>query len=216
MYLFVNGATKTVDKFQGHEHLGRLVQPRSWNNLEDLANSGMPYGADNDALKGIDPLAIVKMWSALAKVKNDNLKFVTAPDAVEMTEDGPHGDWNGTLWMWKGWKKSLKDLGLPAAIVTQDGASVDTVPWDDIAALFIGGSTAWKFSKTSALLIRVAAHRGKWVHVGRVNSMKRLRYLDGLPVDSFDGGQFSMYPDTYIPKYLDRLTVKQEGFLHAI
>ena len=52
--------------------------------------------------------------------------------------------------------------------------------------------------------------RGKWVHVGRVNSLRRVTHFEQA-ADSFDGGQFSMFPDTYIPRYLERLRYRQES-----
>lgn len=215
MKLFVSGATATVRKHADSPWLGRLIQPRNGNDIGELATCGLDYGADNDALQGVNPAALLTLWRELAETKTPRLRFVTAPDAVELTPTGPRGDWGGTLWLWRCWRRTLADLALPAAIVAQDGATVDTVPWGEIDALFVGGSTAWKLSRSAALLIRAAAVRGKWVHVGRVNSMRRLQHFDPLPVNSFDGGQFSMFPDTYIPRYLARLEHKQEGFLHA-
>ncbi len=215
MKLFVSGATATLRRHAGHPALGRLITPDEGNNPALL--SGWECGADNSALgkHGVRPEELLRLWDALADVRPAGLKFVTAPDSVIKTPTGPLGSWSGTLDLWRHYAPSLQRRGLPTAIVLQDGATVDTVPWDEVAAVFVGGSTAWKLSKPAALLIRVAHARGKWVHVGRVNTMRRLRYFDPLPVDSFDGTQFSMFPDTYIPRWLKRLEHKQEGFLHA-
>jgi len=38
--------------------------------------------------------------------------------------------------------------------------------------------------------------------MGRVNSFQRLQYAFELGCDSVDGSGFSMFPDTYIPKFL--------------
>ena len=46
-----------------------------------------------------------------------------------------------------------------------------------------------------------------------VNSFARLNHFDALGADSFDGSQFSMFPQTYIPRYLARLTHQQLGLL---
>lgn len=215
MILFVSGATATVRKYADSPFLGRLTQPRCGNDIAEIANCGMSWGGDNNALQGVDPDGLLDMWDAIAAQDLTHFKFAAAPDAVMMTPDGPRGDWQGTLWLWRCWKPALLRRKLPAAIVAQDGATIASVPWDEIQALFIGGSTAWKLSLSAALLIRAAAARGKWVHVGRINSMQRLAHFDQLPVDSFDGGQFSMFPETYIPKYLHRLRYQQKGFLHA-
>lgn len=215
MKVFVSGATATVRSYADSPYIGRLIQPRNGNDVAELSTCGLDHGADNDALQGVDPIKLLALWQQLAAARSPWLRFVAAPDAVELTPDGPRGDWHGTLWLWRCWRRALSDLALPAAIVAQDGATVDTVPWNEIAALFIGGSTTWKLSQSAALLIRAAAARGLWVHVGRVNSMRRLAHFDQLPVDSFDGGQFSMFPDTYIPRYLARLQYQQKGFKHA-
>lgn len=215
MILLVSGATATIRKHADSPHLGRLIQPRNGNDVAELATCGLPAGADNDALAGVNVDDLLDLWDRLKDVNGDWLKFVTAPDAAMLTSSGPRVDWPATLWQWPMWRRALVKRGLPPAIVAQDGATVDSVPWDEIAALFVGGSTRWKMSQSTALLIRVAAKRGKWVHVGRINSMYRIGHFDQLPVDSFDGGQFSMFPDTYIPKYLDRLKYQQKGFKHA-
>lgn len=215
MKLFVSGATATVAKYADSPMIGRLIQPRNGNDVQDLATCGLPAGADNDALAGVNPDALLNLWDRLAPRRGDWLKFVTAPDAVMLTANGPYGDWPATLWLWRCWRPALLARKLPPAIVAQDGATPSDVPWDEIDALFIGGSTRWKMSQQAALLIRVAAKRGKWVHVGRINSFYRIGHFDQLPVNSFDGGQFSMFPETYIPKYLERLKHQQKGFKHA-
>lgn len=215
MKLFVSGATATVRKYADSPYLGRFTQPRCGNNIAEIATCGMDWGGDNNALQGVDPDDVLDMWDAIEKADRSHLKFCAAPDAVMMTSSGPRGDWPATLWLWRCWRPALVRRGLPGAIVAQDGATPSDVPWDEIAALFIGGSTRWKMSQSAALLIRAAAARGRWVHVGRVNSMVRLGHFDQLPVNSFDGGQFSMFPETYIPKYLERLKYQQKGFKHA-
>ena len=40
----------------------------------------------------------------------------------------------------------------------------------------IGGTTSWKLGPAAAGLAAQARRRGLWVHLGRVNSLKRLRY----------------------------------------
>jgi hypothetical protein len=96
MILLVSGATRTVARFAGHPALGRLVQPRSWNRIDAIARSGMAWGADNDALAGVQPDAYLSMLDAIAHAPRDQLKFVAAPDAVERTPQGIVGSWEGT------------------------------------------------------------------------------------------------------------------------
>ena len=124
------------------------------------------------------------------------------------------GDAAATLRQFGRWAGVIGWAGLPVAFVAQDGCEpVCGVPWGDIRCLFIGGSTAWKLGDAAAALVVEAKRRGKLVHVGRVNSLRRITHFDALGADSVDGGQFSMFPDTYIPRYLDRLAVQQLGLL---
>lgn len=115
MRLFVNGATATVARHAGHPALGRLIQPRKHNDVAQLAAGGLECGADNDALAGVDPIALLDLWRQLAAARPTRLRFCTAPDAVEMTPGGPCGDWSGTLWLWRCWRPALAQLGLPGA-----------------------------------------------------------------------------------------------------
>jgi len=61
LLLLVGGATTTVRKYMAHPHLGRFTQPRSQNNLADLAGCGLPWAVDNDALQGLDADAYLAM-----------------------------------------------------------------------------------------------------------------------------------------------------------
>lgn len=211
--LLVGGATATVDRLAGHPHLGRFTQPRSKNNLQDLASCGLWWAADNDALNGFDVDAYLAMLDEIRTGDVSRLLFVTAPDAAEMLPDRTvRVSWEGTLWLWKSWRKALQARGLPLAIVLQDGATADSVPWDDIAAVFLGGSDAFKDGPGAAALLLEARRRGKWVHVGRINTQRRERLLWPL-CDSFDGSQYSMFPDTHIPACLARLATQQASML---
>lgn len=73
------------------------------------------------------------------------------------------------------------------------------MPWDQFDALFLGGSTAWKLSPHAKALAAEAKARAKWLHMGRVNSNRRL----ALALGSVDGSGYSMFPDQKIPKALD-------------
>jgi len=113
-----------------------------------------------------------------------------APDPIDKNT------WEGTLWLWRCWRPALVARGLPAAIVLQDGATPDTVPWNELAAVFVGASTRWKLSRSAELLIRMARARGLWTHVGRVNTMGRVARVEAMGAHSFDGSQFSRWPTT--------------------
>jgi hypothetical protein len=107
-------------RYGGHPALGRLLQPRSYNSVTAIARTGRPWGADNDALAGVNPDAYLRMLDAIARSPCDQLKFVVAPDAVQRTPDGIVGLWEGTLWLWRCWRPALVARGLPPAIVLQN------------------------------------------------------------------------------------------------
>ena len=67
----------------------------------------------------------------------------------------------------------------------------------DAVALFIGGTTEWKMSDEARRLMD-----GRWTHMGRVNSFRRLQLAKSWGVDSVDGTGMSWFTDTKMPSYL--------------
>jgi hypothetical protein len=87
----------------------------------------------------------------------------------------------------------------PIALVAQDGLERLPVPWEHLEALFVGDSSQWKLGPHAAALIREAKERGKRVHVGRVNTLQRIRWCMTLPVDSIDGSRFAHFTPARLP-----------------
>lgn len=108
--------------------------------------------------------------------------FVTLPDIV--------ADAQRTLELFEYFK--LRTNELPRALVLQDGIGQVRIPWEDLDAIFIGGSNAFKFSPEAMNAAKTAKLLGRWVHVGRVNTAKRLRNWIGL-ADSIDGSGTSRF-----------------------
>ena len=115
--------------------------------------------------------------------RRDLCRFVALPDVV--------GSARRTLECFNYWSRRLD--GWKRALVAQDGQELLTIPWDEIDAIFIGGSTEWKMSKHAADIIRTAKILGKWVHVGRVNTPGRYEYFEALGADSIDGTGLARY-----------------------
>jgi hypothetical protein len=65
-------------------------------------------------------------------------------------------------------------------------------------ALFIGASTEWKLGPSAEALVAQAKDRGKWVHMGRVNSHRRIRYAASIGCDSVDGTKWVRWRDAYL------------------
>jgi len=172
---------------------GRLLSPRQFSRVADTAAAGISWAADNDCFQRLDVVAYRKMLEAVRDVPN--CLFVVAPDVV--------GDWQTTRSRWDEWVVWLRIIGQPPAYVAQDGQPCDSVPWDEIGALFIGGTTAFKLSPEAERLGREAKRRGLWLHMGRVNSRKRFDYARATGCDSIDGSKFSRWRNTWLPEVLE-------------
>lgn len=197
--LLVSGATVSGSKYLGHPRFGWLKTPANGNSVATITASGVRWACDNDCYTALKRDKYVRMLRAVAG--QTGLLWVTAPDVV--------ADADATLARFRIWHPTLDYLKLPIAFVAQDGQEHRPVPWDAIRCLFIGGSTAWKEGAAAAALIREAHHRGKWVHVGRVNTLRRYWWLSSLPIDSIDGTCFSKWPDKFIPWMLRRMDATQ-------
>jgi hypothetical protein len=170
----------------GHPNLGRLVQPRHYSSIERTAHAGVPWAADNDGFNGVNESAFRAMLERLRGLPG--CLFVAAPDV--------YCDAPATLANFARWRRELD--GFPVALVAQNGMRPADVPWSEIDALFIGGDDAFKLGPAGERLARVARERGKWLHVGRVNTMRRLRYCATLRADSVDGSKWARWKATYL------------------
>lgn len=114
------------------------------------------------------------------------MRFAACPDVVS--------NWESTLQLFEQWAPRMTAAELPVAVVAQDGASVDSIPWTDVSCVFIGGSTEWKLSKQAEAIVGSANARGVWAHVGRVNSYKRLKWARDIGANSADGTMLVFQP----------------------
>lgn len=189
--LLVTHGQPTMERFAS-PYLGRLIQPRHYSSIEKTAASGIPWAADNDCFQGLDHVAFSAM---LDRIKGlHGCLWVTCPDVV--------GDHTATVAQFYKWSHAIARRGLPIAFVLQDGCTSSEVPWRDIAAVFVGGSTEFKMSDTAAELVTEAKRRGKWAHMGRVNSLQRIRHAAAIGCDSVDGTKYSRFVDTWLAEGL--------------
>jgi hypothetical protein len=103
------------------------------------------------------------------------------------------------------WLQKIRGLGYRVAYVLQDNAEKHPIPWADFDVAFVGGTTEWKLGPAARELVAEAKRRGKWVHMGRVNSFKRLEYAAAIGCDSADGTYLAFGPDVNLPKVLSWL-----------
>lgn len=139
-----------------------------------------PYGLDNGCFKRFDQ----KTWERMVKETETikMAKFICLPDIV--------GNAQRTMELF--YEFELMTNGLPRALVLQDGINDVTIPWRKISAVFVGGSDAFKISPEAIQTCKAAKMLGKWVHVGRVNTVERMQNWRGL-ADSIDGSGISKY-----------------------
>lgn len=141
-----------------------------------------PFAIDNGAFKHFDAKDFQSLL-AREEPRKSLCKFVAVPDVVASARK--------TLESFDAWYPVIRSW--PLALVAQDGQTDVPIPWDKIAAIFIGGSTRFKLSAEARLIIAKAQMECKWVHVGRVNSPRRFQYFEDLGVNSVDGSGLARY-----------------------
>ena len=171
--------------------LGHIATPASGHRLQ----AGVHWCADNGAFTGAYPgddkyLA----WLSARTAHVARCAFAAAPDVV--------ADGAATLARSLPMLERIRALGYPAALVAQDGLEHLNVPWDAFDVLFLGASTAWKLGPAAAELAAQARRHGKPVHMGRVNSLRRLRHAVSIGCESVDGTFLAYGPDINLPKLL--------------
>ncbi len=200
MLLLVSGATTTVHALD-HPSVGCLVVPRAQNHPLLLPLRPGAWAMDNGAFSHFDAARFVTMLDVFKTFAG--CRFVTAPDVV--------GDCHATLDLFFQWAPYIHAQGFRPALVAQDGLTVAMTPWGSLGALFIGGTTAFKLGRAAQTLAAYAKARGIWLHMGRVNSRRRLHYAQSLDCDSVDGSGFSRWPAIRIPLALRWMQEYQNG-----
>jgi hypothetical protein len=192
--IYLSGAIRK--ELAGRPEFGFMYTPNMGNKL--LANSA--WFADNGCFssKGERTFNLDAYLTWLRMRDSSMCIGATAPDKV--------GDAVETL------KRSLpvlhllREAGYKASLVAQDGLTVDDygllsankdlpdggretihISWNAFDVLFIGGTTEYKLGPEAAKIVAEAKRRGKWVHMGRVNSWKRYLIAAHLDCDSVDG-----------------------------
>lgn len=176
MYLVATGS-----RLQGTSpEIGVMVGPR----VRGLAplEDGRWWASDNDSLHGrfheptfLHHLARLQPFAA-------RCLFVAAPDVPRNAA--------ATLALFPRWRSVIEAHDFPAAFIAQDGQEHQPLP-ENANWLFLAGGDAWR-ERHGAALIAQAHALGYWgVHVGRVNSARRMQGCAALGVDSCDGTYLS-------------------------
>jgi hypothetical protein len=182
-----------------HPHLGRLATPDEYSGLTQTVARDVVWAADNGCYNQFDPAGYTRMLDTI-QPHADTCLFVTIPDTV--------GDATATAHQFETWWPATTRRGLPTALVAQDGLEHHTAwldqTWPRLNALFIGGTTTWKLGEHARALIAEARRRHLWVHMGRVNTARRIAYAREIGCHSFDGTKWVKWRRTYMADGLAR------------
>lgn len=195
-----NPSTPAIRAKMASGHLGAIMSPRQGNRLPAdsvfCVDNGCGPGADGKPGAGYPgDRRYLELLSRLSAQSRRRCMFATAPDVL--------GDAAATLARSAPFVYRIRAwFGLPVALVAQDGLEHLDVPWAWFDVLFIGGSTSWKLGPAAAGLAEEAHRRGKWVHMGRVNTRQRLRYAAYIGCDSVDGTDMTRAPDKNMAQML--------------
>ena len=136
-------------------------------------------GAFSDRWSESKWLAALELWQPYTST----CIGAVCPDVV--------GDASATLKRFTQYAPVIREHGYPVAFVTQDGLRMEDVPWGSFDVLFVGGTDKHKLSESMPFIL-AAQERGLWVHVGRVNSVRRMEQFS--VADSCDGTTLSIEP----------------------
>lgn len=162
--------------------LGQMVTPESGNRVVPGARWAMDNGCFSDRWTPA-------RWLAALDRDRDTpgCLWAVVPDVV--------GDARATNERWARWHGAARDRGYRCAYVMQNGCR----SYPSCSAVFVGGDTAWKLGPEARALVARARAEGLWVHMGRVNSLRRLRYAAAIGCDSVDGTYLAYGPVVNLP-----------------
>lgn len=195
---FATPSTPEVRRVMESGELGCMTTPKQGNVVPEGCLIGGDNGCFGEGYPGDDGW-FYWLDNRVGRYGAERFAFAVAPDVPF--------DAAGTL------RKSLphlariRELGVPAAFAAQDGCDELGIPWDDFDVLFLAGSAGrgtpnWKIGPVAEALSREATERGKWVHMGRVNSLHRLRIAEWFGCKSVDGTYIAYGPDKNLARVL--------------
>jgi len=154
--------------------------------------AGEPFATDTGSFARPEDHDDDRYLEWLRELPLERCLFATAPDRFN--------DGAATLELALPMLPRIRELGVPPALVLQTGMTSRDIPWEWIDVLFVGGPDDWQHSEPATELILEARLRGKRVHVGRVNGLKRLRWAASLGAESVDGTFLRYGPDANEPR----------------
>lgn len=179
---YYTGVSNEITRAAQRDDLGLLGTPAgaTWRQRDSYGSWAADNGCFVDVAKpgSFNP---TKWITWLADAGPTACAWATLPDVV--------GDQAATLARSVPYVDEVRRLGYRPSIVLQDGLTAAQLDWilDHVEDVFIGGSTEWKLGPTAQQATFAAKAAGAQVHMGRVNSLRRLRYAASIGCDSADG-----------------------------
>jgi hypothetical protein len=198
-----DGIVREVGEETYRQHLGILITPALGSTPRRAIEVGGIWAVDNGCFTGFEKDAFIQMLKSLRAYPG--CKFVVAPDVVANA--------TATLTRFNMWEPVLHYMGFPVAFVAQDGLENMPIPWERFETLFIGGSTHWKLSHHAAAIAQKAKARGKWLHMGRVNTNVRIDIARSIGCDSVDGTGYARYSKSELPPAIRTL---KQSFTYSL
>lgn len=172
--------------------------------LTQYKSGSIPYGLDNGAFTRFRTKQFTRM--AAHAIEDDNCLWIAVPDYPMCAYS--------TIGLFRHWEKVIQ--GKRAFVLQNDIDRYSSlIPWDKIVAVFVGGDDRFKESSTAVELAKEARDRGKWIHVGRVNTVRRLDFWEPY-ADSVDGSGIARFDHMRKPVVNYLRTIKntnQKGLL---
>ena len=194
-YTTYTGTKTTKDKIQGAGWRWLMtpdvLQRNGWNKPFWNDRSAAPYCLDNGAwgchTKGLE-FNIEAFKRALASV-GDDADWVVIPDIVAQGDK--------SLEFSLSWMDELASRFDLCLLPVQDGITPKQIkPYlNKGVGLFVGGSTEWKLSSLFEWGV-LAQETGCYLHVARVNTVRRIKLCQHAGADSFDGTSPVRFPST--------------------
>jgi hypothetical protein len=211
---YATASTERVRDAMRASYLGQIITPAAGNRLEPSVEWVADNGIYSNAYPGDGPYIT---WLASHADYRSRCRFAVAPDVVA----------DHTATWERGWPMfaPIRRVVGRVAMCAQNGATPDDMPWDHIDAVFLAGIVEcapcgyvpalsdlpatrcptghtlaeWKVGDMAAAVATEAKRRGKWVHMGRVNSEDRLTRAREMGCDSADGTYLAFGPDVNLP-----------------
>lgn len=147
------------------DNFGLILSARQPGSIYPKLESGVPWLLDNGVFtKKYNETNWLNQMTRY-KLFADTCVGVAVPDVLYNSKE--------TLILYKEYSPKIP-LCYRRLIVTQDGMFAKDIPWQDIDGVFVGGSNEHKLNDSFGI-VSFAHTQNKHVHVGRVNSLKRMK-----------------------------------------